>query len=149
MQPQGDDVRFHFLLAAAAALTTHTGSAVAEGSPKGFDCAFARGVASGYEAGHFSHKDPDPLAFGILDVDLEGQSARLAIPGAATAGLRVVRAINANHFLEVVNEGFLNLTTVYDLDEKAGAHPAVHSRHYGVLGAPVFAQYAGFCKPRG
>ncbi len=30
--------------------------------------------------------------------------------------LRVVRAVNANHFLEVVNEGFLNMTTVYDVD---------------------------------
>ena len=30
--------------------------------------------------------------------------------------LKIVRAINANHFLEVVNEGFLNLTTIYDKD---------------------------------
>jgi len=56
-----------------------------------------------------------------------------------------VRALNANHFLEVANEGFLNLTTVYDKDPTTGTHPAVHSRHLGVLGEPVFAQYAGFC----
>jgi hypothetical protein len=57
----------------------------------------------------------------------------------------VVRAINANHYLEVVNEGFLNLTTVYDKDEKTGKYPAVHSRHFGILGQPVFGQYTGFC----
>ena len=38
-------------------------------------------------------------------------------PGA----LKIVRAINANHFLEVVNEGFLNLTTIYDKDPRPAA----------------------------
>ncbi len=54
--------------------------------------------------------------------------------------------MNANHFLEVVNEGFLNLTTVYDKDPKTGLHPAVHSRHLGLVGQPVFGQYTGTCK---
>lgn len=53
--------------------------------------------------------------------------------------LRIVRALNANSFLEVVDEGFLNLTTIYDLDPATGTYPAVHSRHFGVIGQPVFA----------
>ena len=61
---------------------------------------------------------------------------------------KIVRAINANHFLEVMNEGFLNLTTVYDKDATTGAYPAVHSRHFGLMGQPVFAQYAGTCTPK-
>jgi len=56
-----------------------------------------------------------------------------------------VRALNANSFLEVANEGFLNLTTVYDRDSTSGTYPAVHSRHFGILGQPIFAQYAGSC----
>jgi hypothetical protein len=59
-----------------------------------------------------------------------------------------VRALGANHYIEAVTEGFLNVTTIYDLDPRLRAHPAVHSRHVGLLGQPVVAQYHGFCKPR-
>jgi hypothetical protein len=39
------------------------------------------------------------------------------------------------------------MTTVYDKDpRRGGLHPAVHSRHLGLLGAPQIAQYQGFCK---
>ncbi len=68
--------------------------------------------------------------------------------GSGKGQLRVVRAVNANHFLEVVNEGFLNITTIYDFDPRRHAHPAVHSRHLGVLGEPVIGQYYGFCVPK-
>ena len=54
--------------------------------------------------------------------------------------------VNAMHFLEVVTEGFLNLTTVYDKDEARGAYPAVHSRHLGLFGQPLVTQYQGFCE---
>ena len=60
----------------------------------------------------------------------------------------LVRALNANSFLEVANEGFLNLTTVYDRDATSGTYPAVHSRHFGIIGQPVFGQYAGTCKAK-
>ena len=57
------------------------------------------------------------MTFEIADIDLDRQSARLVTDGRDKPGpLKIVRAINANHFLEVVNEGFLNLTTVYDKD---------------------------------
>ncbi len=114
--------------------------------PKGFMCSFSTGTSSIYENGAFKVKPPVALNFEIADIDLDAQTAHLITDGQNKAGaLKIVRAINANHFLEVVNEGFLNLTTVYDKDAATGRHPAVHSRHLGVLGQPVFAQYAGFC----
>ena len=117
-----------------------------QAEPKGFVCAFASGTSSSYENGTFKVKPPVELNFEIADIDLEGQTAHLVAEGQEKAGaLKIVRAINANHFLEVVNEGFLNLTTIYDKDASTARHPAVHSRHLGVLGQPVFAQYAGFC----
>jgi hypothetical protein len=57
-----------------------------------------------------------------------------------------VQAVNATHFLEVVTEGYLNITTIYDKDEASGKYPAVHSRHLGILGQPVVTQYQGFCE---
>jgi len=60
-----------------------------------------------------------------------------------------VQAVNAMHFLEVVTEGFLHITTVYDKDEAKGAYPAVHSRHFGLFGQPLVTQYQGFCEATG
>ena len=114
---------------------------------KDLACTFDSGTSSGYEAGKFTSKPAAPLAFKLSKIDLEGQSAELTAGTAElSAKIRIVRAINANHFLEVVNEGFLNLTTVYDADAKTGLRPAVHSRHLGLLGQPVFGQYTGTCK---
>jgi len=122
------------------------GGVRAESDPKAFSCSFNDGTASTYENGAFKSRQPEPISLTITDVDLEGQSARLvAEAGKPPAVLRIVRAINANHFLEVVNEGFLNLTTIYDKDPVSGAYPAVHSRHFGVLGQPLVAQYTGTC----
>jgi hypothetical protein len=122
------------------------GAAHAQDAPNSFECTFETGNAWSYKEGAFSFKAPSPLNFKITEIDLDGQSARLLTDGRDKAGtLKIVRAINANHFLEVVNEGFLNLTTVYDKDPATGTHPAVHSRHFGILGQPVFAQYAGAC----
>lgn len=118
----------------------------AEDAPKNLACSFTAGASWTYDGGVFHSKPPSPLSFSIENIDLEKQAATLkAAPGAEAGRLSVVRAINANHFLEVVNEGFLNLTTVYDKDEKAGKYPAVHSRHLGIVGSPVFGQYTGFC----
>lgn len=114
--------------------------------PKALSCTFDGGNSWSYEAGTFASKPPNPLSFTIADIDLEKQAATLKVaPDAKPGKLSVVRAINANHFLEVVTEGFLNLTTVYDKDRSIGKFPAVHSRHFGLLGQPVFGQYTGFC----
>lgn len=122
--------------------------ASAEGIAKNLSCTFDRGTSTIYEGGEFTSKTAQPLTFEIANIDLEAQSARLLTGEGNGAGtLRVVRALNANHFLEIVNEGFLNLTTVYELDPRRGTYPAVHSRHLGLLGQPVFAQYSGQCKP--
>jgi hypothetical protein len=132
-----------------AALLTGPSASVAEEAdtaPARLLCTFSSGSSVSYEAGAFATKPAAPLSFAITKIDLEGQSAALTTAeGQTPASLRIVRAVNANHFLEVVNEGFLNLTTIYDKDPKTGLHPAVHSRHLGLIGQPVFGQYSGTC----
>jgi hypothetical protein len=133
-------------LALVAASFVFVEPALVQETPNGFECTFESGNAGTYEDGKFNSKATARLTFKITEIDLDGQSASLLIDGRDNPGtLKIVRAINANHFLEVVNEGFLNLTTIYDKDPAMGAHPAVHSRHFGLLGQPVFAQYAGSC----
>lgn len=126
------------------------GSAVrADEISRGLACVFPAGTVSTYAQGGFANQPAARLAFDLAEIDVERQSAQLvASPGAAPGSVRIVRALNANHFLEVAGEGFLNLTTVYDKDAVTGGHPAVHSRHFGLLGQPVYAQYTGTCTPR-
>jgi len=124
-------------------------AAGAEDRPAALTCEFKLGASWSYEAGAFKSKDPSPLTFDIESIDLEAQTAVLRAGPSATPGtLRIVRAINANHFLEAANEGFLNLTTVYDKDDATGHYPAVHSRHFGLLGQPVIGQYVGTCRTK-
>ncbi len=121
-------------------------AASAQSEPKGYSCSFNSGTTWTFEAGAFKDGHPRPITFSIIDIDLDRQTAHLEPEaGKPPTQLKVVRAINANHFLEVVNEGFLNLTTIYDKDATSGTYPAVHSRHFGVLGQPIVAQYAGTC----
>lgn len=115
--------------------------------PKSFACSFKTGLARTYEKGRFKPEKASPVAFEIGEIDAEKQTATLRRGERATA-LRVVRAVNALHFMEVVGEGYLNLTTVYDRDAGATSHPAVHSRHFGVLGQPVVGHYQGHCVGR-
>ena len=117
----------------------------ADESPKGFACRFETGHAWSYDAGKFKSEAPAALTFDITEINLEAQAAKLISADKSTGLVRIVRALNANHFLEAANEGFLNLTTVYDHDATSGTYPAVHSRHFGLMGQPIFAQYAGFC----
>lgn len=128
---------------------TSSGAALADDGPKRLACALTDGTISSYEKGRFALSKAEMLAFDLIDIDLEGQTANLiASAGAAPGAVRIVRAINANHFIEVANEGFLNLTTVYDKDPATGKHPVVHSRHFGLLGQPIYAQYTGHCMAR-
>jgi len=134
------------VLLGSALVAFAAATARAEDEPKGYSCAFTTGAALSFKEGAFVSKAPEPLSFTITAVDLDKQTAQLNSEGSSKPGsLTIVRAINANHFLEVVNEGFLNLTTVYDKDAASGTYPAVHSRHFGVFGQPVVAQYAGTC----
>ncbi|MGE5267648.1 MAG: hypothetical protein ACM3L9_09815 [Deltaproteobacteria bacterium] len=134
-------VAVSLVLAAAGA-----GAQDNDAAPEKLVCTFSTGTSVSYEAGGFRSKPASTLAFTVTKIDLEAQSAELVTSeGSPPVTLRVIRAVNANHFLEVVNEGFLNLTTIYDKDPKTGLHPAVHSRHLGLLGQPVFGQYTGTC----
>jgi len=129
----------------AFALVLLLASAAGAEEPKAFNCTFAEGVTHSYENGAFKAEKASPLTFGISGIDAKAQSAELKTRG-GTGQLRIVQAVNAMHFLEVVTEGFLHLTTVYDKDEAKGAYPAVHSRHFGLFGQPLVTQYQGFCE---
>jgi hypothetical protein len=133
------------IVAAVGLLVAAAPLAQAAEDPKMYVCTFSAGAAFSYEGGSFKPEKVGPITFDIGAVNPEMQSADLVTP-AGSRPLRVVRAVNALHFLEVVGEGFLNMTTVYDRDDAKGAHPAVHSRHFGVLGQPVIGQYQGFCE---
>lgn len=121
--------------------------AAGQDGPAGFTCTFTRGTSQSYGKGVFRERPVRPLSFEIVGIDLDGQSAELVTQG-GKGPLRIVRAIGANHFLEVVTEGFLNMTTIYDRDAERGFHPAVHSRHFGLFGEPFIAQYTGRCRPK-
>lgn len=113
----------------------------------GLDCTFSTGTSGTYENGAFKAETPKPISFAIDRINLEGQSAALVSPDGGTgAKLAIARAVGANHYLEIAAEGFWNITTVYDKDQATGLHPAVHSRHLGVVGQPLFAQYTGTCR---
>ncbi|WP_295555034.1 hypothetical protein [uncultured Hyphomicrobium sp.] len=142
----GNDWVWGVVMVAGLVLGLGVSASEADDNPKDLVCSFTEGESRTYEAGAFQSKPPNPLSFNIETIDLEKQTATIkAAPDAKPGKLSVVRAINANHFLEVVNEGFLNITTVYDKDRASGKYPAVHSRHGGVVGSPVFGQYTGFC----
>jgi hypothetical protein len=114
---------------------------------KGYTCTFPTGAALIYGNGIFKAEPASPLNLEISDIDVRAQSA-LQVGASGTVPLRIVRAVNALHFIEVVGEGFLNLTTIYDRDDKTGKNPAVQSRHFGILGEPVVSRYQGFCESR-
>ncbi len=123
-----------------------TGAHAEETTPTTFVCEFKIGSTWGYDAGKFTAKEPAPLTFELDNVDLDAQHANLKTGAAGQTGtIAIARALGANHFLEVATEGFWNITTIYDKDPATGLYPAVHSRHTGLVGQPVFAQYAGTC----
>ena len=137
--------RLPLALLAAAGVCATSAIAADDSLPSRFACDFKQGYSWSYEGGKFRAAPPSELSFEISDIDLDKQSASLILRGEAAGKLKVVRALNANHYLEVANEGFLNLTTIYDRDPATGTYPAVHSRHFGLFGQPVFSQYAGSC----
>jgi hypothetical protein len=116
--------------------------------PTSFACRFANGVTHVYEKGRFTPENAAPLAFGIASINAATQTADLKTEG-GTGTLRLVQAVNATHFLEVAIEGALYITTVFDKDDAKGAYPAVHSRHFALLGQPIVSHYHGFCEPTG
>jgi hypothetical protein len=116
--------------------------------PKAYACSFTSGITHSYDKGRFVPEKAAPIAFGIAGIDIGSQTAEIRT-ARGSAQLRVVQAVNALHFLEAAAEGFLNVTTIYDKDEARGAYPAVHSRHFGILGQPVVTQYQGFCEAKG
>ena len=110
-------------------------------------CTFPSGMVHTFENEVFQNAPANPLSFEIGDIDLRAQSASL-VTAKGKGNLKIVRAIGANHYLEVITEGYLNVTTIYDGEASDGSLPAVHSRHIGLLGTPVVSQYYGTCKTK-
>jgi hypothetical protein len=133
--------------AALAVAVLLCGASARAQEPKAFACTFASGTSFSYEKGRFATEAASPLSFGVAAIDLAAQTAELKT-ARGTGHLRVAQAVSATHFLEVVTEGYLNVTTIYDKDEAKGVYPAVHSRHFGVLGQPLVTQYQGFCEAK-
>ncbi len=119
------------------------GSVAAGKEPAVFECEFKHGGTWSFEKGAFGKVASKDLNFTIDRV--RTQTARLrGSKGAKT--LKVVRAIDARHFIEVTVAGFLNITTIYEDDEDEAVMPAVHSRHLGIVGQPFVSQYRGLCR---
>ena len=131
----------------AAALALLWLSAATAFAKNGYICDFPSGMVNTFENDVFQNKRAKALSFEIGDIDLAKQAASLVTPN-GKGGLKIVRAIGANHFLEVITEGFLNITTIYGEPAGDGTFPAVHSRHIGLLGMPVVSQYLGTCKAK-
>jgi hypothetical protein len=112
-----------------------------------FDCTFGMGTTRIYDNKQFTQQPAKPLSFAITGIDAKSQSAEMKTAGGSGA-LRLVLAVNATHFLEVATEGALNITTIYEKDDAKGDFPAVHSRHFALLGQPIVTQYQGFCQAK-
>ncbi|MEO0670805.1 MAG: hypothetical protein AAFZ05_02115 [Pseudomonadota bacterium] len=133
-------------LSAAMTTTMVAQAPTSSASTLRYKCSFEQGRVQNFEAGAFKGGDAAALSFDVAAIDLRRQTAEL-VTGSGRGQLRIVRAINANHYLEVITEGFLNITTIYEPAESGAPAPAVHSRHVGLLGQPMTAQYTGFCTP--
>ena len=131
----------------ALVLSAVLATAVAE-EPTGYVCTFKTGQAYSHAKGRFKPAKAGPVTLDIATINHAQQSAEL-VSGERRASLRIIRAVNAVHFLEAVGEGFLNLTTIYDRDVGSPNQAAVHSRHFGVLGQPIVSQYRGTCLAKG
>ncbi|HRK19380.1 MAG TPA: hypothetical protein PK970_10530 [Hyphomicrobiaceae bacterium] len=132
--------------AAIIAWMTIAPEAVSAAEPAVFRCDFEKGHVFVFDKGLFRSENVKAMAFGFKGIDRARQTAVMEQAGGEVP-VKVVLAVNALHFLEVAAEGFLNVTTIYDRDEVSGSHPAVHSRHFGVLGQAVVSQYQGRCSP--
>ena len=94
-----------FAVGIMVALSYATGAGTANASdPKALACTFASGRAHTFEKGRFKPVKASAVKIAIGDIDADKQTAKLLGGGGATA-LRVVRAVNALHFIEIVGEG--------------------------------------------
>ncbi len=134
------------VLALASGLLA-AGAAHAVEDQTAFDCTFSTGTTRIYDNKQFAQQPAKPLSFAITGIDAKTQSAELKTAG-GSGTLRLVLAVNATHFLEVATEGALNITTIYEKDDAKGDFPAVHSRHFALLGQPIVTQYQGSCQAK-
>ncbi|MBI1386323.1 MAG: hypothetical protein GC150_15560 [Rhizobiales bacterium] len=119
-----------------------------EAAPRAFVCEFADGQSWTYGLTGFSAGQPVKLAFTIQNVD-EAKETAVLVSQTGGVPLKLVRALDAQHFIEVTVAGFLNITTIYERESGQEDWPAVHSRHLGIIGQPLVSQFRGSCRPTG
>ncbi len=136
-----------FALCLALALGVAAPAAATE-EATGYTCTFKVGAAHAYAKGRFKPTKAGPVTLDIAGINYAKQEAE-RVSGERRSVMRIIRAVNAVHFLEAVGEGYVNLTTVYDRDSGSATHSAVHSRHFALLGQPIVSQYRGTCVPKG
>lgn len=113
----------------------------------GLVCNFTSGNVNTFENKIFQKLSAKPFSFEIGEIDLSNQTASV-LTSNGKGSLKIVRAIGANHYLEVITEGYLNITTIYNTRTLDGSLLAAHSRHTGLLGTPIISQYYGKCSVR-
>ncbi len=133
--------------AAALGMTLAAQGGAAAADAKGYVCTFETGAAQVYDKGRFAPAPAGAMNIEIVAIDSAGQTAQFKT-ARGTGLLKTVQATHATHFLEVATDGFMAVTTVYDRDDATGNSPAVHSRHFGVLGQPVVSQFFGVCREK-
>ena len=123
------------------------GSSASAQDPKSYGCRFENGAAHVFDQGRFKPEPAGAMEFEIGSIDADAQTAEMKT-ARGPVQLKTVQAVSAIHFLEVVGEGYLNVTTIYDRADPDAPFPAVHSRHFGVLGQPVISQFLGHCRAK-
>ena len=114
--------------------------------PNAFRCHFNHGGAWIHQDGKYTEETVKALDLHIV-TGKSGSASAVLKTAEGSARLKHVAALDANHYLEVTVGGYLNITTIFDQISKEGGYPAVHSRHFGVLGKPLVSQYRGICRP--
>jgi hypothetical protein len=121
--------------------------ATAADEPTGYVCTFKIGQTHSWEKRRFKREAASPVTLDLAEIAPAQQTAVL-VSGDRRTPVRVIRAVSALHVLEVVGEGFLNVTTIYDREAGTTTYPAVHARHFGVLGQPIVSNYRGACRAK-
>lgn len=139
--------RFIFILISLCSI-----SAFAEERPldkiAGFTCEFPTSTVNDWqeEAPAPALRKDQKFSFRLDSIDAAKGTAKIIGTGGAS-NLKVMPYPESLHFIEAMESGNVNLTTIYNSPTKDGKYKAVHSRHMKI-GDPLPSQGYGFCRPK-
>lgn len=140
-----------FLLAGPTAAHAQRSTDYRLGKVKSLKCAFALSVTGNWKDGDpHAELKPVKLALQFDDIDTdEGTARALGMFGPTHMIARL--AVWSLHFMEIGSSGTLNITTIFDKENRPGRLKAVHTRHeYTDVSLPGFTsrpeQYYGDCE---